>query len=154
MYNLDERIKKIKGTLSEISTKMIGELERIAEFENHPETELLEFEIHDLDSIVLYPMTREGNQVGGDISSGYFINCYRIPIKMRQVLCDFIDELERNFEADYYNEIIKILIEWFSDCWDEVKSRVSLPTYITLHDSNILYDLSNKRWGKMWEQYR
>ncbi|ACD22041.1 conserved hypothetical protein [Clostridium botulinum B str. Eklund 17B (NRP)] len=46
-----------------------------------------------------------------------------------------------------------VLIEWFSDCWDKIKSSVILSTYIMPHDSNILFDLRNKSWAKMGEQY-
>jgi hypothetical protein len=153
MFELNDDIKNMRDLLNRNSSILIEELKRIADFKNHPETELLEFEIHDLDSFVLYPMTKEGEQVFEENQNNFFAGSYTVKLRIRPILNDYFSRLNKNFDKSLYNEMIKITIEWFSDYWDKVKNKVDLPTYISLHDSHTLFDLSNKRWGKMYEQY-
>jgi hypothetical protein len=148
----ESSLELFKNLLQQNTSKMVEELRIITDFKHHPETELLEFEIHDTFSFVLYPMTKNADQVGGGHpNQNYFIDCYKIPLDLYiQIKRSDIhlDDLNKN-----YNTLLRVLIEWFSDCWDKVKSDNLLPTYILPHDSNILFDLSNKRWAKMGEQY-
>lgn len=131
---------------------MVGEFRKISHFKHHPETELLEFEIHDIFNLILYPMTKDADQVSDSkFGQNYFINCYKIPLDLYSQL----NKLDIDFDIfnKNYDDLLKILIEWFSDCWDFVKDSIILPTYIMPHDSNLLFDLSKKRWAKMGEQY-
>lgn len=148
----DKKVKRVQEILSKNSKKMIEELEKIALFKNHPDTELLEFEIHDLESIILYPMTKEADQVC-DKNMDCFVGYYKIQLDIRSILREYLDELNENFDEDYYNEIVKSLIEWFSDCWDHVKGKISLSANISLHDSIDVFDLDNKKWRESGYQY-
>jgi hypothetical protein len=153
LFKTENHLNKLSNQLIEELTKIIEGDWGLSKSANIGKVNLLDIEVFvDGYRLGLYPMDSSSTQLG---YRSLLQEEYSNGLLNEEELNPNLDEYdfkkqEDNEELDEFEKAQKeIFIKWFTGCWNKTDNRkLSIPIYLTFHDTGDTFDLKGNKWVK------